>query len=273
MGAFKGVTSSAGGVLADLSPSPGARTFRAELSTASLFVDLDGTLVEFEDDPAAVRAKPEVLQTLSSGQARLGGRLAILSGRSIASIDEVVRAHVPTVAGVHGLQRRVAGADVVETAAHPALDQVAETLDAFARADGQLRVERKGQSVAIHFRQAPAVGPAVVELVERLAKSTDLQVQHGVLVAEVRTPGPDKGTALRTFMNLEPFAGTRPIFIGDDLTDEPAFVAAQALGGVGLAVGGGRETAAFGRLRDPSAVLSWIRESLDQGAFTVTMSD
>ncbi|OJU11473.1 MAG: trehalose-phosphatase [Caulobacterales bacterium 68-7] len=240
---------------------------------ASLFLDLDGTLVGFENDPAAVRAAPATLAVLAKAQARLHGRLAILSGRSIGSVDAVLGGRIVTVAGVHGLQRRLSWEAIEETPPHPAMDEVTDILAAFARTAAGLRVERKGQSVAIHFREAPRMGAAVVDLAERLAATEGLEVQHGVLVAEIRTPGPDKGSALRAFMRAAPFVGTRPIFMGDDLTDEAAFLAAAALGGTGVLVGPWRHTAAQGRLGDPDAVRAWIEQSLDVGVFDLAETE
>jgi trehalose 6-phosphate phosphatase len=239
---------------------------------ASLFLDLDGTLVGFQNDPGAVSADADCRAILAAGQARLDGRLAILSGRSIASIDEVLGGGVLSVAGVHGLQRRTA-AGVVETPPHPALRRAADALEVFAQAERGLRVERKGQSVALHYRQAPSARDAVVELVERIADAADLEVQHGSMVAEIRTPGPDKGSALRAFMADAPFAGTRPIFIGDDLTDEAGFVAAQALGGAGVLVGASRATAAKGRLANADAVRRWVGRSLETGHFDLSEAE
>jgi len=241
--------------------------FRLLLAEASLFLDLDGTLVEFEDDPAAVRASPAVQLALGRAQAALLGRLAILSGRSIASVDEVLGGAVVAVAGVHGLQQRTPVLGVMETPPHPGIAEVMSTLEAFAKAERRLRLEPKGQSVAIHFRQAPQVETALEELADRLAKGSQLEVQRGLMVVELRSPGPDKGAALTSFMGLPPFAATRPIFVGDDLTDESGFVAAQAMGGLGIAVGPREESAAMGRLSDPAAVLAWLHSSLDAGVF------
>ena len=258
--------------MATISDLHAPSALRLPLGRASLFLDLDGTLVEFGDDPATIRASSAVQCALARCQASLCGRLAILSGRSIASVDEVLGGGVVAVAGVHGLQQRSAVLGVMETPPHPGIAEVMGTLEVIAKADRRLRIEPKGQSVAIHFRQAPAAEPAIVEIVERLAKGAHLEVQYGVMVAELRTPGPDKGAALESLMALPPFAGSKPIFVGDDLTDESGFVMAQALGGVGIAVGPRAETAARGRLSNPAAVLSWLNRSLDTGVFDVADS-
>jgi trehalose 6-phosphate phosphatase len=98
--------------------------------------------------------------------------------------------------------------------------------------------------------------------VERLTPTEDLTALWGHMVAELRTPGPDKGDALAAFMAEPPFAGSRPVFIGDDLTDEDAFAAAAAGGGFGVLVGPDRPTAARMRLENVEAVHAWLTAAI-----------
>jgi hypothetical protein len=90
-----------------------------------------------------------------------------------------------------------------------------------------------------------------------LASATGLSVQSGKMVAELRPAGADKGDAVRAFMAEPPFAGARPVFVGDDLTDEDAFCAAADLGGGGVLVGPARDSAARWRLPGVAAVAEW----------------
>jgi len=83
------------------------------------------------------------------------------------------------------------------------------------------------------------------------------------MVVELRTPGPTKGDAVAAFMAEPPFAGARPIYVGDDLTDEDAFTAVAEAGGYGVLVGAGRETAAAWRLEDVDQVLAWLGAALE----------
>jgi trehalose 6-phosphate phosphatase len=83
------------------------------------------------------------------------------------------------------------------------------------------------------------------------------------MVVEVRAPGPDKGTAVEAFMAEGPFAGHAPIYLGDDLTDEDGFRAAQALGGFGVVVGARRPTSASYALADVEAARAWLTAALD----------
>ena len=119
-------------------------------------------------------------------------------------------------------------------------------------------VEDKGVSAGLHYRQAPGVQDKADTLARSIAEETGLKLQPGAMVLELKTPGTDKGTALTAFMQETPFAGSVPVMLGDDLTDEHAFVAARALGGFGVLVGPPRETAARYRLDDVDTVLEWL---------------
>lgn len=240
---------------------------RFALGEVALFLDLDGSIVPIVSEPSAARASLPCRIVLRRALDHLKGRLAVLSGRTVAAVDEVIGGVINCVAGVHGLQRRTPLGALLLEPAHTRVADAAEVLQALARARAGLLVEAKGASVAIHYRAAPEAGEAVVEAVERLAASTGLVVQLGDMVAELRTPGPDKGAALDRFMLEQPFVGARPIFIGDDLTDEAGFAAAVRHGGAGVLVGPPRQTLAQRRLANPAATLSWITRSLDAGFF------
>src|SRR3546814_13752046 len=73
--------------------------------------------------------------------------------------------------------------------------------------------------------------------------SSDLDVQPGKMVFELRPRGIDKGSALTAFMREAPYAGRVPVMVGDDLTDEAGFIAARHAGGYGIKFGAGRSPA------------------------------
>lgn len=252
-------------------PQPDSRRSIA-CTEAALFLDLDGTLAAIEATPDAVGPDAQRTETLRRAVAMLGGRVAVVSGRSLQDVDRIVEAATPCAAGIHGLEWRGSDGDVRSPMRHPGLDEALHFLQALAGSTPGLLVEPKTLSVALHYRGAPDQEAAVSEIARRLAQSTGLVLQEGRQVVELRTPGPDKGDAVRAFMAEPPFSGARPIFVGDDLTDEHAFEAAQRLGGTGILVGPPRPTAAAGRLPDTRAVLAWIDTSLSQGKFLVELS-
>ena len=238
------------------------------LSRAALFLDLDGTLAAFEATPDEVVADPRRTALLRRLSEALDGRLAIISGRPVQDIDRIVEGSCAFAAGVHGLERRGAAGHAA-AAAHPELAATEAVLRAFAEARPGLLIESKALSVALHYRGAPELMEEARTLARRLAHATGLKLQEGDRVVELRTPGADKGHALLAFMAEDPFAGSVPIFVGDDLTDEDAFAAATSLGGLGVLVGPARPTSAAARLPHVAGVLDWLDRSAGSGVFSI----
>lgn len=234
-----------------------------DLDGMALFLDLDGTLAPIASRPEEVGPDPRRTGLLERLRARLGGRLAVVSGRTLSDIDRILEASVPALAGVHGLTRRD-GAGDLQPAGPPAAghDAALVALRAFAADHPGLIVEDKGVSVTLHYRLAPELAAAARLEAERVAARTGLVLQAGRMVMELRAPGPGKGDSVRAFMAEAPFAGARPVFVGDDLTDEDGFRAAEALGGFGVLIGPERETGARFRLADVEAALAWMEAAL-----------
>lgn len=225
---------------------------------AALFLDMDGVLAPLAETPDAVVPHPERTAALRAVTERLDGRVAIISGRTIAEIDRIAEAATASASGVHGLERRRADGVLHRAEAAPAVRDAVAAFEVFAGARPGIIVEDKGVSAGLHYRGAPAEAAAALALARRLADETGLTLQAGNLVVELKTPGSSKGTALTAFMQEPPFAGAVPVMLGDDLTDEDGFRAAEALGGFGVLVGPVRETAARYGLPDVVAVLAWL---------------
>jgi trehalose 6-phosphate phosphatase len=232
-----------------------------ELSGTALFLDLDGTLAPIVLRPDQVVPDPRrtsLLERLAKG---LDGRLAVVSGRTLDDLDRILEHRVTALAGVHGLARRASDGSLRIARAHPGHAQALAAMNAFAAPRHGVLVEDKGLSIALHYRQAPEIAAAAIEEAERVARLTGLSLQPGRMVVELRAPGPTKGDSVRAFMAEPPFAGARPVFIGDDLTDEDGFEAAKRLGGFGVLVGAPRATAARFQLPDVDAALAWLERA------------
>lgn len=240
----------------DLPPPPVALPPRA-----ALFLDLDGTLAPIMPRPEQVGPDARRAALLDALSRALDGRLAVVSGRALEDVDRILESRVRWVAAVHGLVRRGEnGVDRVPP--HPDLDHARDVLRDLARGDRGLLFEDKDLSVALHYRNVPSAADAVIEAAERLAQGSELVLQLGDMVAELRTPGQDKGKAVAAFLREPPFDGATPVFVGDDLTDEDGFTAAARLGGYGVLVGPPhRPTQASYRLNDFDAVLDWLSAS------------
>lgn len=228
------------------------------LSRPALFLDLDGVLAPLAETPDAVVPHPERTAAVRAVADRLQGRVAIISGRTIAEIDRIAEASAASASGVHGLERRRADGSLHRAEPAPAVRAAVAAFEDFARTRPGIIVEDKAVSAGLHYRGAPDEEEAAVSLARRLADETGLTMQAGNLVVELKTPGTSKGTALKAFMQEPPFAGAVPVMLGDDLTDEDGFRAAESLGGFGVLVGPPRRTAARHGLPDVDAVLAWL---------------
>ncbi len=224
----------------------------------ALFLDFDGTLVDFEDDPAAVGVGEALRRAVDATARLLDGALALISGRPIAQVDRLFGPGRLPVAGVHGLERRDLAGRVHRAGVPQALRSAAARLAAVLGGDPGVGLEDKGAALAIHFRAAPGLEDAVRRMAsEMLAElGPDYRLLEGARVIELMPRFAHKGTAVRAFMAEAPFRGRRPVFVGDDVTDLDGFRAARELGGYGIAVGA-RVTAEY-HLPDVGAVRGWL---------------
>jgi trehalose 6-phosphate phosphatase len=201
---------------------------KIEASAISLFLDLDGTLAPFEDDPANVLATTRRTKVLHELGQVLGGRLALISGRPLCDIDRIAAGSVISVAGLYGLERRTI-TGVVTIQAHPGVAKAREALIRLSAQTPSLLIENKRLSVALHYRRCPELRDWLLPIVVALCEANGLDLLTGHMVFDLKTPGPTKGDALQAFMSELPFKGSKPIFIGDDTADEPGFAAAPPI--------------------------------------------
>jgi trehalose 6-phosphate phosphatase len=225
----------------------------------AFFFDFDGTLAAIVDDPSAVKVEARVTEALDALQARSGGALAVVSGRSIQQLDEMLKPLRLPAAGVHGLERRSAdGATFRVEVDKAALARMQETVGAFVKRHSGLLAEFKPGSVALHYRKRPELAAACLDLAARLAdEDRRIRVVRGKKVVEMKLADRTKADAIAEFMDEAPFAGRRPLFAGDDLTDEDGFAALSRRQGWTIKIGEG-ETAAAYRMADIAAFHTWL---------------
>lgn len=234
----------------------------------AIFTDFDGTLVELADTPDQVDVPQSLHEQLERTVRELDSAFAVLTGREIADIDRFLSPLQLPIAGAHGTQRRRADGfvETVDPSSIQGAEDIAQAMQPLVIAHPALLLESKEGAVALHFRQAPELEGAVrLAMEEALNGSSDFTLVPGKMVLEARPRNANKGNALRAFMKEEPFLGRTPIFIGDDTTDEDAFIAAQELGGVGIKLGEG-ETAARMRIANVASVHALIRGLADIAA-------
>lgn len=225
-----------------------------------LFLDVDGTLVEFTDTPSQTLADPDIKTLLADVARRLNGALALVSGREINTMDQLFAPLRLPAAGLHGVERRDAsGALHGATFLDGRLNRVRAALGLLADSYPGTIIEDKGRNIAVHYRLAPQFGDLVRHSVAAITAplADDYQLQDGIMMVEIKPRGYTKGSAIDAFMREAPFAGRRPVFIGDDLTDRDGFAAVEALGGVSVGVGD-RVQGRY-QLDDVPSVRRWLR--------------
>lgn len=226
----------------------------------ALFLDFDGTLVDIAPAPDAVRVDADLPGILATLAGRLGGALAIVTGRPVDVVDRYLQPYCFDVAGLHGAVIRVCGREVSEPSVPATFRVQVEHLVREARSWPGLIVEDKGASVALHWRLAPQHRPKAEALARGAlaALGPDWRMQTGKAVLEIVRAGTGKGRAIARLLTEPPYRGRTAVFIGDDDTDEHGFAEVLARGGVAVRVGEG-ETRAPLRVAGPAELAGLLR--------------
>lgn len=236
---------------------------RLKPATTAIFLDFDGTLVPFDKPDVNTPVVDDALRSLLDElRERTDGALALITGRTIEALDDLIDPLALAAAGEHGGEWRSApGAEAQRIVPPPGLDSAQKHCEAFARAHPGTRFERKNLSMVLHFHEFPALRDAAAEAANiACVPGSGIRMLHARGMVEVKPVDADKGSAIARFMTIAPFAGRVPVFIGDDVTDEDGFVAVNARGGISIKVGSGSSHARY-RLADEDAVREWL-ESL-----------
>jgi len=234
----------------------------APAESSAYFLDVDGTLLDIKPHPGDVIADAELKDLLVGLSERTGGAVALVSGRTIEDIDRIFAPLSLPAAGTHGAVIRLQDGSV-SGAEGAALRAASHVLEAYVQQHQGLLFEDKGAALTIHFRHKPELREDVLALLADCAAGKDLSVLEGKMVAELKLTHFNKGTAIETFMSQAPFIGRKPVFIGDDITDEYGFVAVNQLDGCSIRVDRiGALTKAAYRLIEPCDVRAQLAQLL-----------
>jgi trehalose 6-phosphate phosphatase len=236
------------------------------LESAALFLDVDGTLLEIAPRPDAVTVTPGLIELLQGLRVRSGDALALVSGRTIATLDELFAQPSMPAAGMHGFERRDAFG-IYHRGKAPSLSargRVQRLMLQVADQHPSLLLEDKDFAWALHYRLAPEYEDEVIAGVLAIARmlETEIEVQRGKSVIELRPKGASKAGAVAQFMMEPPFRGRTPVYVGDDLTDEGAFEWVNRAGGLSIAVDVAHPTAASIRFHSVGEVRAWLQSLL-----------
>jgi trehalose 6-phosphate phosphatase len=188
--------------------------------------------------------------------------LALISGRSLSNLDQLFSPLRLCASGTHGCERRdTNGALTVPAIDAARLAAVRAELHHFVDRHPGLILEDKHYGLAMHFRRAPQFGVPVQNKMRAMLESLgpDFMLQAGKCVVELRPAAWNKGVSVTTFMQEHPFRNRTPIYIGDDVTDEDAFAAVNAMRGLSIRVGDAIDSHARHRLRGVDEVIRWLQ--------------
>jgi trehalose 6-phosphate phosphatase len=236
------------------------------LGECAILLDIDGTLLDFAPTPREVWVPPGLAETLSRLHDRTSGALALVSGRSLNDIDLIFAPEQFPAVGGHGAEMRIsADSEAVAVHAPPMDKELKRRLAAIAKLSPGILLEDKGYSLALHYRLAPHAEKAIYEAVSLIRAdlpNAPIEVLPGKCVCEIKQSGFDKATGVRELMTHAPFRGRRPVFIGDDVTDESVFAMMPDLGGLAFSVGR-RAQGVTDYFDEPRDVRAWLARLID----------
>src|SRR6266851_3171645 len=240
--------------------------FARRLDQCAILLDIDGTLLDLAPTPREVWVPPGLAKTLNRLVERTSGALALVSGRSLNDIDLIFAPEQFSAVGGHGAEMRIsADNEAVATHAPPMDKELKRRLAAIAKLSPGILLEDKGYSLALHYRLAPHAEKAIyaaVSLIRADLPNAPIEVLPGKCVCEIKHSGFNKATGVVELMTFEPFKGRRPIFIGDDVTDESVFAIMPGLGGLAFSVGR-RAQGVADHFDEPRDVRNWLAHLLD----------
>ena len=229
----------------------------------ALFLDVDGTLLDIAARPDEARVPAGLREDLAALSQRLGGALALVSGRAIVAVDRLFKPLRLPVAGQHGAElRRASGEPMRRLEREVDFERLRAPLERFAASWPGILVEWKGLSVAVHCLSAPGSrGELGAVLTDAVGKMDGIELMDSRSGFDLKPRGVSKGTAVEWFLVEPPFRGRLPVFAGDDVTDEGGFAAALLHGGLAIRVGKAGQSLARLRVAYPADFRAWLAQS------------
>ncbi|MGO9134791.1 MAG: trehalose-phosphatase [Methylovirgula sp.] len=242
--------------MADLAfPSPLKTTAFAPdpLRDWALFLDLDGTLLDIAQTPDSVVVPDDLVRDLKAASQVLDGALAIVSGRALETIDRLLAPLQLPIGSEHGAVIRLPNGFYDEVELKVPEEWALAIVDLVSRCPGML-TEAKHHNIVAHYRNAPAYEAEIRAVLGGLVARDpeNFEMLEAKMAFEVRARKVSKARAVHALMNVAPFAGRTPVFVGDDKTDEDGFRAAIEFGGIALDV-----ASAFAG--QPGKVRDWLK--------------
>jgi trehalose 6-phosphate phosphatase len=243
-------------------PATAEDILESAVGRLALLLDVDGTLLDIADRPDRVLVPIGLVDALAATERRLGGALALVTGREVEQVDRLFQPLKLRVAAVHGAELRL-DPDAPPTPVPGTRELPPALWEAVTRALRDFPgtfAENKRFSITVHYRLAPGVKDALRKAVMRIVQAepeSAVEIMNARRAIELKSPGYNKGRAVSFLLGVPPFLGRTAFYIGDDTTDESAFAAVSAGGGYAFSVGRLRP-GAQGLFATPGDVREWI---------------
>jgi trehalose 6-phosphate phosphatase len=239
-----------------------------------LFLDYDGTLADFEPSPDMVQPKPEVIRLLQKLINAKQIKPAIISGRRLSHLQQLIPLKGLILAGTYGLEIQTTGGEIIHRLNYDTIRPDLETLkplwEAIILNQNQFFLEDKGWSLALHARFADDKKAAEIlysaqkQAMDSL-NASKFKILPGHKFLEAAPILADKGKCVDYLVHQEPFDGQTIIYMGDDDKDEEAFKVVQSFGGIAIRVCSNviHQPIENGRLENPKEARIWLENFLE----------
>ena len=194
------------------------------------FLDYDGTLVGFEDNPQHARPDKELFELLDNLAQNPDNRVVLISGRDRKTFEEWFGNKPYTLIVEHGVWTRSAGSDweMIEQLDDSWKENIRSALEFYVDRTPGSFIEEKNYSLVWHYRKTdPELGlNRAIELKDELTSliaNLNLEILEGNKVVEIKNRGINKGRAAQKLLQMNP--ADKIVAIGDDWTDEFLFSA------------------------------------------------
>jgi len=243
-----------------------------DLAAFAFLFDVDGTLIDIAPTPQSVQVPASLPRTLQQLCRLTSGATALVSGRALSDLDRMFGPFRLALIGGHGAEVRIwRQGSAEEQRAPPLPEWIRRRCAEIAAGRDKILIEDKGYSITLHYRLAPEQEPLIKDAVAAVlaeAPPGELDLLHGKAVVEIKRAALNKGRGIRTLMAHAPFAGRRPVFVGDDITDEDAFAVMPEFDGVAFSVGR-TVKGAIRQFETPTDVRRWIERLCGPGRFSL----
>lgn len=226
----------------------------------AVFLDIDGTLIPYANHPNNIIVPKNLKYLLYNLRNKLNGALALISGRMVQDIQNIINPLKLSVSGIHGLEYTNNHGQYLRNNNNiePIPLDIYMRLYTFSKNYPGSMIEKKNISVALHYRNAPGIEKKATSVINRIISGSNLKLLKGNKVLELVPKNSNKGKAINFFMNKQPFLNKIPVFIGDDVTDEYGFKSVNNLGGYSIKVGYQSNTLANFFIKDTISVLRFL---------------